>query len=296
MQPALVAHGLVAAHATRVVELARLYGALDRAVVASGVESAVARDAHAALSARVGEWLVADVEAERRDMVTLTAAERDSMLRDIDHTIPAADFPTALPRAALIRFRQSAARRRRLEALGAPGVIIGNETGLLRGAIESGIGPIVAPQLAFNPERGFEDALSWGFDQCVICEPGASLGVNLGLGASPSVAALLGVTGEDYPLVPRGRFCGVSPSRLVRAGFEGTGPIGWAAGDDMGALARDLVAIAADQPAFAPELHALVDRIAAASRRGYAVIGLIEQLPPEADGEPRWFAGPDAQP
>ena len=44
--PATVAHSLVAAHAERVPELARLYGLLERAVAASGADSDAARAAH----------------------------------------------------------------------------------------------------------------------------------------------------------------------------------------------------------------------------------------------------------
>jgi hypothetical protein len=334
----MVAHGLAAAHAERVPELARLWGSLERAVTAGGADGPEARAAHAALSARFGEWVTADAEAERRDVVTLTADERDAMLRDIDHALPAAEaiagelppadevhdvirslrelraaFPTALPRAAAVRFRRSAARLRKLEALGAPAMIIGHEPGVLLEAIESGLGPIAPRPLSFIPERGFEDAFFWGLDACVICEPGASQGVNLGLGTSPALAALLGVAGEDHgtlherwveaaapshpfarhPFVPRGRFCTVRPAALVRADLEETGPIGWAAADEVGALARDFAAVASAEPAFAPELRAVAARMEEVSRRGHAVIGWIEYLSPEADGESRLFAEPD---
>ena len=85
-------------------------------------------------------------------------------------------------------------------------------------------------------------------------------------------------------------FAASSPAPLVRADLEETGPIGWAAGDDVSALARDLAALAGDQPAFAPELAAACHRIEAAFRRGHAVVGLIEYLSPEADGEMTWFS------
>jgi hypothetical protein len=79
----------------------------------------------------------------------------------------------------------------------------------------------------------------------------------------------------------------------VRADAEETGPVGWIAADELGALARDFAALAAAEPAFAPELRAIAARMEAVARRGQAVIGLIEYLPPEADGEPHWFAEPD---
>ena len=56
MLPAFVAHGLAAAHADRVQEVARLYGLLERAVAADGVDGDAARSAHGVLSARLREW------------------------------------------------------------------------------------------------------------------------------------------------------------------------------------------------------------------------------------------------
>jgi hypothetical protein len=76
----------------------------------------------------------------------------------------------------------------------------------------------------------------------------------------------------------------------VRPDFEETGPIGWAAAGEVAELADDLAALSAAQPAFAPELRAVSARLQAVSRRGDAVIGLIDYLSPEADGESRWFA------
>jgi hypothetical protein len=338
MASAILAHQVAAAHADRVPELARLYGLLERAVASSGVEGDPARQAHRALGARVGEWIVADREAERRDIVALTAAEREAMIAEIDRAIPHAELfaaevppeddvrgvvrslkvlraalPTALPRAALIRFRRSAARLRRLEALRAPVFMLGNEPGILLRAVETGIEPIVAPELAYSSRRGFQGTLIWGVEACVIREPGAAQGVNLGLGPSAAVAALLEVADEDeralhdgwvesvspshpfarYPLVPRGRFCDANFGSLVRGDFEETGPLGWAADDDVAALARDLAALADGRPDVASELRAVSDRIAAVAGRGHAVIGLIEYLSPEADGEPSWFGDPE---
>ena len=143
----------------------------------------------------------------------------------------------------------------------------------------------------------------------MIREPGASGGVDLGLGVSPMVAALLGVAGEDldelnarwvqsappshpfahYPFVPRGRFCSVTATGLVRGDLESTGPIGWAAADDVAAVARDLAALADEQQAFGVELRAASLRVELAARRGHAVIGLIEYSSPEAEGQRSWF-------
>ena len=338
MDPAILAHTLVAAHADRVQELARLYGLLEPAVDAGGVNGDAMRTAHRALSARIVAWHGIDMEAERQDVVALAAWEREELLRDIDHAIPAAELvlddlpptaeehdvvrslrqmraalPTALPRAALVRFRRAAARLDRLEALHGPAIIIANEAGLMLRALASGTTPIPPPDPAFDPGDDLRATFAWGLGACVIHEPGASGGVDLGLGVSPMVAALLGVAGEDldalngrwvqsaapshpfarYPYVPRGRFCSVTPAGPVRGDLEAAGPIGWAAGDDVAALARDLAAVAGEQPAFGVELRAASLRVELAARRGHAVIGLVEYLSPEAEGHRDWFVDPE---
>jgi hypothetical protein len=337
VDPALLAHSLVAAHAERVRELARLFGALERAAAAGGADSAAARDAHRAVSARIVEWYRADLEAERRDVVTLAAAEREAMLLGVSRAVPharrhaeglppaapehevvrsleqaQAAFSAALSRAAVVRFGRSAERLERFEALGAPAFALGNEARVLLGALESGTAPIPPPSdPALDPGDDFEATFAWGLDACVVCEPGAAGGADLGLGTAPAVAALLGVMGADlgelherwlqsaapshpfarYPLVPRGRFCGAaaSPASAVRGDLDSAGPVGWAAADDVAVLARDLAAAAGAEPAFAAELRAAADRVESAARRGLAVIGLVEYLPPEADGERQWL-------
>ena len=272
MDPATLAHTLVAADADRVQQLARLYGLLEAAVAAGGVDGDAARTAHRGLSARIVEWHGIDMEAERRDVVALAAWQREELLRDIDHAISAAErvlddlppkaaehdivrplrqtrsaLPTALPRAALVRFRRSAARLDRLEGLHGPAIIIANEAGLMLRALESGTTPIPPPDLDFDPGDNPRATFARGLGACVIHEPGASGGVDLGVGVSPMVAALLGAAGEDldalnerwvqsaapshpfarYPFVPRGRFCSVTPAGPVRGDLEAAGPIGW---------------------------------------------------------------------
>lgn len=319
MPAAVIAHALVAAHAERARELARLYDQLERAVVVAGPDGAAARDAHREVSARITDWNGIDMEAERRDVVTIEAAERDEMLRVVRRAIghvesyladlaPSAPqhevvaslrriqtaFPTSLPRADLVRFRRSATRFETLEKLRVPAIIVGNEAGLMLGALERGATPIPSPDPDFDPGSDFGDTLLWGLHACLICEPGASGGVDLGLGTSPAVAALLGATGQDrYPFVPRGRFCAVDATGPVRGELESSGPIGWAAGADVLALARDLDGLAAEQPALAGELRAAAERVVAAARRGHAVIGLIESLPPEAEGHRTSLVDPD---
>jgi hypothetical protein len=340
MDPAVLAHSLVAAHAQRVRELAHLYGVLERAVAAGDADGAAARGAHRAVSARIVEWQRADLEAERRDVVALAAAEREALLLAVSRAIahgrrhaeglpPAAPehavvrslqqveaaFPAALPRAALVRFRRSAARLERLEALRGPAFALGTEARVLLGALESGTGPIPPPDPELHPGDDFRSTFARGLDACAIREPGAAGAADLGLGVSPAVPALLGVTGEDlgelherwlrtaapshplarYPCVPRGRFCGAtSPDDPVRGDLDWAGPVGWAAADEVTALARDLAALAGGQPSFAAELRAASDRVEAAARRGHAVLGLVEVLPPEAEGERQWLVDPHA--
>jgi hypothetical protein len=148
MEPSQIAHSLLAAHADRVTELARLYGVLERAAMAHAPASA-----HRALSARIVEWEVADARAEREDVVSLAAEERERMSDAVDRAIADAErhaeglsaqadehavvsalrrirgaFPRDLTRAALARFRRSAARRERIAALGGPAFLLGSGT------------------------------------------------------------------------------------------------------------------------------------------------------------------------
>ena len=306
-------------------------------MAAGGADGDAAQAAHRALSARIVEWHGADMEAERRDVVTLAAWEHEELRRDIDRAVRLAafmaddlpltaeehgrirelqrmraTFPTALPRAARVRFRRLAARLERLEALHAPAIIIRDETGLLLAALASGTAPIPLPDTNFDPGDNLPAAFARGLDACLICEPGVSGGEDLGLGVSPAVATVLGVAGEDlgalnqrwvqsaapshpfarYPYVPHGRFCNVTSTGPVRGDLESAGPVGWAIAGDVATLARDLAAVAAEQPAFGVELRAAALRVELAARRGHAVIGLIEYLPPETDGQRTWFVHP----
>jgi hypothetical protein len=332
----IVAHTLVAAHASRVSHLASLYDALERAVRVSGVDSDAARHAYGHLSERIVEWEMADLEAERRDVVTLAADERAALEQDLaraivfaeqharglpptarEHTVVRslrqiqAAFPKALPRAALVRFRRSAARLKRLEELKGPAFVLGSEAGVLLGALESATTPLVRPDVEFDAADGFQNIFAWGLERCTLREPGASGAVDLGLGTSPAVPALLGVFGQDpkqlyeewnrtaapshpftrFPYVPQGRFCTASPTRLVRADLDSTGPIAWCAGDDVAGIARELLAVA-EKEASAAELVTVSNRVAAAARRGEALIGFIEYVPGEAEGERKWLIDP----
>lgn len=83
-------------------------------------------------------------------------------------------------------------------------------------------------------------------------------------------------------------------TRPVRGDLDSTGPIGWAVGDDVTTLARDLAGAAASQASWAAELGAASWRVQAAAHAGHAVIGFIEYLPPRAEGLRKWLTEPDA--
>jgi hypothetical protein len=329
----VIAHSLVAAHADRVLDLVRLYGLLETVAV----DADVVRSAHRSLGARIVEWEAADLHAERRDVVPLPQGEREAMRGDVERALvharqyaeaeaPGAGeddvvrglrairdaFPATLTRAALVRFRRSAARMARIEALKAPPFVLGSEAGVLLAALESASAPIAPEEVPFDPAAGFRGTFAYALEACVLREPGAAGAVDLGLGTSPAVAALLGVTAGDLdaiydrwldsapelhtfappPYVPRGRFC-ANPAGVVRGDLDSTGPIGWAAGDDVAAIARDLAAAADKNATFAPELRAAADRVRAAARLGHAVIGFIEYVPPQSEGWRKWFTTHD---
>jgi hypothetical protein len=225
-----------------------------------------------------------------------------------------AAFPTVLTRATLARFHRSAARLGRLEALRAPAFLLGNEAAVLLGALQSASAPVVRPEvdIRLDAEDGFQSTFAWGLETCAIRAPGAPGAVDLGLGTSPAFAQRLGLEGADLPAlyqawrrsaapehpfarqpyVPAGRFCAPGPARRVRADLDSTGPIGWAAGDDVAHLARELAGLATAQPAAAAELLAVAERLEQAAGRGEAVIGFVEYVPPEAERERKWLIDP----
>lgn len=340
MDPAIVAHTVVAAHAQRVAELTHLYELLERAAVATGPASDAARNQHRILCARLLEWEGADMDAERQDVISLAGDEREEMLRAIESAItdaerhaeglpPTADeqgvlaslqraraaFPAVLTRAAVAELRRSAARRRRIASLNGPAFLLGNEAAVLSGVLEYASTPIAPAEIQFDPEDGFRGTFACGLRACVLREPGAVGSVDLGLGTSPAVAVLLGVAaGEDldalyqrwtrsadpahpfarYPYVPSSRFCGVSSASPVRGDLDSTGPIGWVAADGVVAMARDFAAVARAHTNFATEVQAVSNRVESTGRRGCAIIGFIEYLSPEREGERRWLVEPRA--
>lgn len=338
MDQPVIAHSLVAAHADRVLDLVRLYGLLEAAAAAGGADGDLARSAHRSLGARIVEWETADLHAERSDLVTLAADEREAMRRDVGRALAHAQqhaegeapdgdehavvrglqavhaaFPATLTRAALVRFRRSAARMARIEALDGPSFVLGSEASVLLSALESATAPIAPGEVQFDPEKGFRDTFAYALEACVIREPGAAGASDLGLGTSPAVAALLGVTAGDldaiydrwldsaaqlhtfapYPYVPRGRFCVSGAGGAVGDDLAATGPIGWAARDDVAVVARDLAEAARANARFAPELEAAVERVESAARQGHAAIGFIEYVPPPSEGWRKWFTAHD---
>jgi hypothetical protein len=57
-----------------------------------------------------------------------------------------------------------------------------------------------------------------------------------------------------------------------------------------------LVPLADRQARDAAQLHEVAGRVAAVARRGEAVVGFIEYLPPEAEGERNWLVGVEESP
>lgn len=222
MDPALVAHSLVAAHDDRLQELARLYGELEHAVTAGSANGGAAREVHRTLRARIATWVAADLAAELRDVVALAADERGALLREtrralahaerhadglpataVEHAVVASlrqiqtGFPTSLTRAALVRVRRSVARLARLEVLGAPHFVLGSEAGVLLGAFESATAPAAPLAIELDPEDGFHRTFAWSLEACLILDPGAAGAADLGLGTSPVVSTLLRTDGDD---------------------------------------------------------------------------------------------------
>jgi hypothetical protein len=91
MEHPIIANSLLAAHTDRVLELARLYDLLERTAASTGAASDGTRKVHRALTARIVDWETADGEAERRDVVALTAEEREPLLRILPAMPPEID-------------------------------------------------------------------------------------------------------------------------------------------------------------------------------------------------------------
>jgi hypothetical protein len=334
MSHAALAHSLVAAHADRIEQFARLYGVLASEVAAHGTESDEAHGAHRRLGARIVEWETTDQQAERADIVVLSTEDRQALVRDTARAINAAErqahglperarehevvrslrkfhshFPAELPRASLVRLRRSAKRAANIEKLGGPGFLLGSEAEVLLGALESATAPIAPPEVEFDSENGFHATLAWGLEACLVRDPGAVGVANLGLGVSPSVIGLLGLAGEKldaeydqwlrlaspshpfgrYPFVPSGRLGDGTAERRVRGDLDSTGPIGWATPAEAATLAQSLSGATNEHGDLASELQRSSARIQSTAARGQAVIGWIEYLPPEAEGQPKWF-------
>lgn len=97
---------------------------------------------------------------------------------------------------------------------------------------------------------------------------------------------------DTYPLVPRRRVLGGPPFSnahrdRMSSGIEGTGPLGWAFGDELLALATDVDALAAelryqrDDLESADFLDPVGRRLRAIRARDNAVVGWLEVQPPE---------------
>lgn len=193
--------------------------------------------------------------------------------------------------------------------MGGPQFILANEARLLLQTLEAATGPVVRPEVQFDPDNRFRGTLAWALMAAVIYEPGAAGAADLGLGKSPALPALLGAESAAldellqswmesaaaahpfarYPLVPRGRFCTARPDGAVSSDLDATGPIGWAVGHDIEVPARDLVALGSAQPSFAAKLAAASARVASAARGGHAVIGFIEYVSADAEGARKWL-------
>jgi len=333
MQP-ILAHTLVAAHANRVHELAQLYDLLAQAVATTTLDSDRTKNAHLTLGARVREWEAEDFRAELADVVTLSSEEREALACDTSRALRDAErhaqglpmeasehevvrslsefhiaFPSALPRASLVRFRRSAARRTRLEELAGPAFLLASEARVLLSVLEAGTAPVAPRDVDFDADAGFHTTFARAIAACVLSDAGALGIADLGLGTSPALAALLGVEGEDldevharwarfaasshpfarYPYVPHARFGDGSAARRVRGDLDSTGPVGWAGPDDAATLARDLFAAARAHPSLASTLEAASARVEATAGHGQAVLGWIEYLPAEAEGQRQWL-------
>ncbi|NUP10795.1 MAG: hypothetical protein HOW73_32525 [Polyangiaceae bacterium] len=203
-----------------------------------------------------------------------------------------ADLPARLPRSVLVKIRRCVARFGRLERLRGPVIIICNEAKLLSRILDWRRIEEIAP-VELDPDRGFESMFGWALDACVVkCyEKGRGRDIGLGFGIRQSnlvqVRSLERLR-HQYPFVPHGRFLRAKRGSLCDA-FEGTGPMGWAAGEDLSDLSRAVRDFPNRNPAFMPQLRAFAERLEQAERDGHAVVGWFEEVPKEAEGHRIWL-------
>lgn len=104
-------------------------------------------------------------------------------------------------------------------------------------------------------------------------------------GSCPSLEAQLSAVAEPT-LVPPGRFHSHGPGVLaVRDHFEGTGPIGWATGPQLDRFVEQFVGLRSLRPRWAAELRAAKARLQAVAAAGQGVVGLLELLDAESEGQ-----------
>jgi hypothetical protein len=220
---------------------------------------------------------------------------------------------TTLPRAVLAKLRRCLARFTRLEDLGAARMILHNEARLVVDVLDWQRQLTSIAPLRFDADNGFESTLFWSLDACVIRAPTKTGARDIGLGEEVVQVRDLGVDVNSlgvlherwletlspdhpwarYPFVPRKKFACSRRDCLVRHCFESTGPVGWAAGEDLRLIADSLRELSNREKGLPSRLRALADLLEAADRDGHAVIGWLEYLSPEAEGNRLGLVAPD---
>ncbi|UJR81567.1 hypothetical protein [Sandaracinus amylolyticus] len=329
-EPAILAHTLVAADPERVRAFVTGYGAMARAVARGGTEAAASGEAQSSLWRLLSTWSVQDharqvadrvevagdgwrvIERGLRDALEQLDYVDDLEREDVERTLRGALGGVGMiPRATQHALEESVERLARMRELGGPAIFLGNEAVLLARKLEGWRSP--PPPWDETPDwsRGCAGLLRVGLEACLRDGPSGRDVVELGLGVS-DVAELLGVdvgqldaaSREDAletlvpalgaaPLVPRGRVHALGPTFLaVRDHGEGIGPIGWAAGDDLGALVTEYNALAREHRRRYGPLERVAGALSEARRCGDAVVGCIEVLPPESEGHRNWLVAP----
>jgi hypothetical protein len=285
---------MVRAHGVRTREFASLFGALDEAVLAAGATSERARAAHAALTEVVCAWIAADIRAEQDDLVSIAGEQHAELQRAIErlkaYAGDQASFhvPPAIPRGVLAKLGRCLARFTSLQELRAPEILLHNEAGLIRDVLDwqhdlESIAPV-----RFDPDKGFEATFAWALDACISREPTKSGARDIGLGEDALQLRDPEHPWARYPFLPKRTFACTRRVCAMLNHFEDTGPIGWAAGEDLRDIVDRLRELSSGERAPS-QLGALADRLEDADRDGHAVIGWLQYLTPEAEGRRLWL-------
>ena len=324
----LLGHALVAANTLRLQAFVEGY-----AQFAEGTFNAdsTAEESYTLLQDLFYSWEVEDHTHALADVVTLAGeaegrtkralksvldylGEDASMRSSILILTGALTETLTLPRVRHVQLQRCLQRFQRVLQLRGPGFVLFREAEFIATQLE---GWKQAPErVAHTWCEGSSFLLLDGLLGCMLRDERGIRGAHLGLPLSPRIHDLLPMEQGGwqqvlehslsqslethcaavaaFPFVPRGRFHTRGPLfSLVPDHGEGTGPIGWALGEELSELKTAYEALARKHPEQAAQLREIANQIERVQERGEAVLGCLELMTYEGDGQRNWLVHPN---